>query len=135
MTRIIANPTRINMAITAAEPDREIGSVLSANCTKVRREQRPHRLRQHDPAILLPLASPNRDLAALEIDVLDPQFQTLLQTQAGPVQQHHDDAWHARQGINNAAELGGVSTIGTRDGMRARGGTTTSPISRRSTSL
>src|SRR2546427_7103381 len=32
------------------------------------------RLRQHHPAILLPLASPNRDLAALEIDVLDPQF-------------------------------------------------------------
>jgi len=40
---------------------------------------------------LLPFTAPHRDLSAIEINVLHPEFQTFLQPQARSVQQHPDD--------------------------------------------
>jgi len=56
-----------------------------------------HSARQHRRAILLAFATPYHKLSAIEIDVFDPQLQTLFKAQASAVQQHPDDPHHAVQ--------------------------------------
>src|SRR5258705_646398 len=66
----------------AAEPLGQISLVTGANFLEVLPQLIVYQLRQHDAAVLLPLAATDGHLTALEIEILDPQLETLLQAQA-----------------------------------------------------
>jgi hypothetical protein len=55
--------------------------MLSAHHIEVLPQSIADPIRQHDSPILLALSAPDGDLPPLEIDVLDAQFETLLEAQ------------------------------------------------------
>jgi len=61
--------------------------MLSAHVYEVPFQSQPHRVGQHDATILLSFSPPNRDLAALEIQIFDAQCEGLLESEARPVEQ------------------------------------------------
>lgn len=89
----------------AAIPGCNVALVLHANALEMALERRAQRVRQHHPAILLALAATYRQLAALEVPVLDAQLETFLQPQPGAVQQRRNQPRHPDQLAQDQAHL------------------------------
>src|SRR5689334_8366483 len=69
---------------------REITRVKCVYAFELRDEWCSGRLGEHGDAILAALAAPHPDFPLLQVDVLDPQRETLGESQARVVEQHRD---------------------------------------------
>ena len=65
----------------------------------------PQTRRQHHPPVLLALAAANGDLAAIEIDVLHAQLETLLQAEPRAVQERRDQPRRAAELLEHLANF------------------------------
>jgi len=77
-----------------------VGQVLLVNCVdslEMFLQGASDRLWHHRRTILVFLAFADRDLAALEIEILDPQVKRFGQSQAAAVQEHRDEPFVAPQ--------------------------------------
>ena len=72
---------------------------------QVLRQRLPRRGGQHRHPILTALSLPHDDLMAIEIEILDAQIDTLLDPDARPVQQHHDQPHRAGQLLQDRGNL------------------------------
>jgi hypothetical protein len=70
-----------------AETDLQVARVRHAGLFDLCLQSVPQGSRQYGPAILPALALAHHDLAAIEVDILDPQAQAFHQPQAAAVQQ------------------------------------------------
>ena len=73
----------------------EIARVLSLHRDQVHREPLLHASRQHRHSVLLPFTAPNRDLVAIEVEVLDTECEALFEANARTVQHRHDEPHRA----------------------------------------
>jgi hypothetical protein len=73
-----------------AETRSQVPLVYAVHPRQVHLKTFANRVGQHRPPVLLSLPAPHRDFAPIEIDVLHPQVETLLQSQTGPVQECKD---------------------------------------------
>src|SRR3989304_8597769 len=60
-----------------------------------------HRRGKHGVAVLVPLAGPNENLVAGEIDVFDPQLQTFHQSEARSLEKHRHEPIGMVEGAEN----------------------------------
>lgn len=61
--------------------------------------------REHRVALAASLRTSNNDFAALEVEVLYAEFETLVQTQARPVEEKGDQAVRPGQTLENGGDL------------------------------
>ncbi len=101
----------------------------STYALKVPVKRRPECIRKHHASIFLSLPTPDRDFGSLEIQILDAEFETFLQSETSPVEQHRYEMGHARERVENLSDFSRVKTTGTFDGVRARGTMSIAPIS------
>jgi hypothetical protein len=69
--------------------------MLALHRQEMRHEPLLHGSGQHRHPILLSFATPDHDLVAIEVEVLDAEPDTLLKPEARAVQQRHDEPHHA----------------------------------------
>ena len=79
--------------------------MLALHRHQVRREPLLHTSRQHRHPILLSFATPDRDLVAIEVEVLDAEFQALLEANARAVQHRHNEPHRAVNLLQELAEF------------------------------
>ena len=71
-------------------------------------ERLPHCVGQHHSPILLPFPPPHRDLPSLEVEILHPQLEALLQPEPGTIEQRCHDPRNIRTFVRGRSR-GGIS--------------------------
>jgi hypothetical protein len=89
----------------AAQTVGKIMLVLAAHIGEMHLQRPLHAPRKHGATVLLPFSTSDHDLIAIEIHVLDVQFERLLEPEAGPVEQRHDQPRCTGQLIQHHAHL------------------------------
>jgi len=69
-------------------------------------ERLSHGVRQHHSPILLSFPPPHGDLPPLEIEILHPQLEALLQPEPGTIEQRPHDPRNATQLVQHLSNLG-----------------------------
>jgi hypothetical protein len=70
--------------------------MLSPHVYEMPFQSQPHGVGQHDATILLSFSPPHRDLAPLEIQILDAQREALLESEARPVEHRSHELRNTR---------------------------------------
>jgi hypothetical protein len=101
----------------AAETVGQITLMLSPDVFEMCRQARLDAAGKHRPTILLPFATPDHDLMAVEIEIFDAQLERLLKPEPSPVEQRHDEPRDSCQLVYDGAHL--VNAEDDRDAYRA----------------
>jgi hypothetical protein len=92
---------QVHLAATGGQ----LEAVPLGNALDLRRERVPHARRKQRGSVVLPLAATHRDLAALEVHVLDPDGEALEEAKAAAIEDLADEPERGLQVVEEGKDL------------------------------
>ena len=108
-------PTECTWKLHPSSPKFQVGLVLFSSRFDMSGQHIPQAGRKHRTAVPSSLALKNRDLGAVEIDVLDPKSHSFKQSEAGTVQEPCDELRDSIEFLESGSHL-----VSAQDDWQAR---------------